>query len=103
MDELFCGRPDHRPADRLTGAVTEATPSAAASLVPGDHKPRGVSRRRAAHPVDIGLATQDVEPMIEWGAEQGHHFGVEIIRGRIALPVVVVFYGVPNLQSGETV
>jgi hypothetical protein len=41
--------------------------------------------------------------MIEWGAEQGHHFGVEICRGWIALPVVVVFYGVPNLQSGEAV
>jgi hypothetical protein len=41
--------------------------------------------------------------VIKRGAEQGHHFGVEIGRGRVGLPIVIVVYGVPDLQGGEAV
>ena len=40
---------------------------------------RAASWRNAARPVDIGLAAQDVQPVIEGRAEQGRHFGDELV------------------------
>jgi len=86
--------------------VTEAAPSAGASPVPRnhrDHESRGASWRNAACPVDIGLAAQDVQPVIERRAEQGCHFGEEFGRLRVVLPCVVMCLGIPNFQGGKAI
>ena len=64
---------------------------------------RGASWRNAARPVDIGLAAQDVQPVIERRAEQGRHFGDEFGRLRVGLPRVVICHGIPDFQGGKAI
>ena len=51
----------------------------------------------------LGLAAQDVQPAIEWRAEQGRHFGEEFGRLRVVLPRVVICLGIPDFQGSKAI
>jgi hypothetical protein len=82
---------------QISAGVSQGSPR------PRDHEPRGGSRRRAARPVNVGLAAQDVQPAIEWRAEQGRHFGEEFGRLGVVLPRVVICLGIPDFQGSKAI
>ena len=86
--------------------MTDAAPSAGRIRFPETTvtmSSRGASWRNAARPVDIGLAAQDVQPVIERRAEQGRHFGEEFGRLRVVLPRVVICLGIPDFQGSKAI